>query len=76
MLKTAGGSVGSDSERTAAEERPLLIDENRVPDFFDHWMEEYASKVAPRSPSNRTAERRANRKLKSMERHPQKLATQ
>jgi hypothetical protein len=55
MLKNAGGSVGSDSERTAAEERPLLTDEGRVPDFFDHWMEEYASKVAanPFEPDSR-----------------------
>jgi hypothetical protein len=26
------------------------MDQGRVPDFFDHWMEEYISKVAADQP--------------------------
>jgi hypothetical protein len=40
ILKTAGGSICSESEGA----------EGRVSDFFDHWMEEYISKVAADQP--------------------------
>jgi hypothetical protein len=46
MLKTAGGNVRSEWESTDAEKRSLLTDQDSGPDFFDHWLEEYASKAA------------------------------
>jgi len=39
-------NIPSDLTGTDSEKRPVLIDEDHVPDFFDHWMEEYFSKVA------------------------------
>ena len=35
---------------THSEEGPFLIDESRVPHFFDHWIDEYTSKVAADQP--------------------------
>ena len=50
MLKTVGGSIWSEL-RDSDSEKPLpLMDEEHVPDFFDHWMEEYISKVAADQP--------------------------
>jgi hypothetical protein len=46
MLKTVGGSVWCEMKGTDSEKRLPAMDEGRVPDFFDHWMEEYVSKVA------------------------------
>jgi len=40
----------SDLKGIDSEKRPVLMDEDHVPDFFDHWMEEYASKVAVAQP--------------------------
>jgi hypothetical protein len=51
MWSTAGGSVRSESKGTESQKRPLLMDEGHVPDFFDHWMEEYISKVAADQPA-------------------------
>jgi len=45
MLETAVRSIGPDSEDTDSEKPALLADEPYTPDFFDHWMEEYASRV-------------------------------
>lgn len=50
MLKAAGGSVWSELKGTDSEKRLPLMDEGRVPDFFDHWMEEYISKVGADQP--------------------------
>ena len=48
------------------------MDEGRVPDFFDHWMEEYISKVAEislrsgiRRPSQRNKSEVAMKKRRS-----------
>lgn len=46
MLKTAGRNVRSEWESTDAEKRPLLADQDSVPDFFDHWLEEYVRVAA------------------------------
>jgi len=42
--------VWSELKGTHSEERPFLIDESRVPDFFDHWIDEYTCKVAADQP--------------------------
>ena len=39
------------------------MDEDHVPDFFDHWMEEYISKVAAEQPG--TGEQAAEHKEKA-----------
>jgi hypothetical protein len=46
MLETAVRCVGPDSEGTDSDKRGLLTDEAYIPDFFDHWLEQYAAKVA------------------------------
>jgi hypothetical protein len=43
-------NIPSDLKGTDSEKRPVLTDEDHVPDFFDHWMEEYISKVAADQP--------------------------
>ena len=43
-------NIPSDLKGTISEKRPVLTDEDHVPDFFDHWMEEYVSKVAADQP--------------------------
>ena len=43
-------NIPSDLKGTDSEKRPVLMDEDPVPDFFDHWMEEYVSKVAADQP--------------------------
>ena len=43
-------NIPSDLKSTDSEKRPVLMDEDPVPDFFDHWMEEYVSKVAAEQP--------------------------
>lgn len=43
-------NIPSDLKGTDSEKRPVLTDEDPVPDFFDHWMEEYISKVAADQP--------------------------
>jgi len=50
MLKTVGGSVWSELKGRDSEKDLPLMDEGRIPDFFDHWMEEYTSKVAANHP--------------------------
>ena len=40
----------SDLKGAGSEKRLLRMDEGHVPDFFDHWMEEYISKVAADQP--------------------------
>ena len=50
MLKTVGGSIRSELKDTDSEKPLPLMDEEHVPDFFDHWMEEYISKVAADQP--------------------------
>ena len=50
MSKAVGGSVWSELKGTDSEKRLPPMDEGRVPDFFDHWMEEYISKVAADHP--------------------------
>jgi len=45
-LETTVRSVGPDSEGIDSDKRALLADEAYTPDFFDHWLEEYASKLA------------------------------
>jgi hypothetical protein len=45
MLTTVNGTAGPDTENTDSEQRERHLDEPYVPDFFDHWMEEYASSV-------------------------------
>jgi len=49
-LNTVGGSVWSELKGNDSEKPLPLTDEGRVPDFFDHWMEEYISKVAADQP--------------------------
>lgn len=53
MLKIDGARVESDAEVADMEERQHLPEEVRIPDFFDHWMEEYAYKIVT-DPSHRT----------------------
>jgi hypothetical protein len=43
-------NIPSDLKGTDSEKRPVLMEEDPVPDFFDHWMEEYVSKVAAEQP--------------------------
>ena len=43
-------NIPSDLTGTDSEKRPVLMDEDHVPDFFDRWMEEYVSKVAAEQP--------------------------
>lgn len=50
MLKAVGGSVWPELKGTDSKKRPLLMDEGRVPDFFDQWMEEYTFKVEADQP--------------------------
>ena len=38
ILKTVDGSIWSELKGT--ENRLPVVDEGRIPDFFDHWMEE------------------------------------
>jgi hypothetical protein len=45
MLEIAVRSIGPDPEGTNSNKPALLADEAYTPDFFDHWMEDYASKV-------------------------------
>jgi hypothetical protein len=52
VLETAVRSIGPDSEDTDSEKPALLADEAYTPDFFDHWMEDYASKVAEDQAAN------------------------
>jgi hypothetical protein len=50
LKKNIGGRVWSELKGAHSEERPFLIDGSRVPDFFDHWIDEYTSKVAADQP--------------------------
>jgi len=43
-------NIPSDLKGTDSEKRAVLMEEDHVPDFFDHWMEEYVSKVAADQP--------------------------
>jgi len=43
-------NIPSDLKGNDSEKRPVLMDEGHVPDFFDHWMEEYVSKVVSYQP--------------------------
>jgi hypothetical protein len=50
MSKAVGGGVWSELKGTDSEKLLPLMDEGRVPDFFDRWMEEYISKVGADQP--------------------------
>jgi hypothetical protein len=50
MLKTVGGNIWSELKDSDSEKPLPLMDEEQIPDFFDHWMEEYISKVAADQP--------------------------
>jgi hypothetical protein len=63
MLKTTGRSVGSDLEDADVTKRQYLPEEARIPDFFDHWMEEYAGKIVDRSVAPDTGKQRKGQNL-------------
>jgi len=52
MLEAEVRSIGPDSGDTDSKKSVLLADEAYTPDFFDHWMEDYASKVAEDQAAN------------------------
>jgi hypothetical protein len=58
MLNTTGRSVGSDLENAHVGKPQYLPEEARIPDFFDHWMEEYAGKIVDRSVAPDTGKQR------------------
>jgi hypothetical protein len=46
ILKPAGGEAESNVGPALQNELPVHTGEGSVPDLFDRWMEEYASKVS------------------------------
>ena len=67
MLKT-GRTVGSDWEGADVGKCQYLPEAVRIPDFFDHWMEEYACKIVDRSVAPDTGKQSNDQNLGQLER--------